>query len=65
MTTLRIRDIEDKAMREEYFRKNTDLLDENYPEWYEVMKEKGYSLKHRIVFSLLKNRQTGILNRIY
>ncbi len=64
-TTLRIREIEDKDVRREYFEKNTDLLEENDPDWYENTKKMDYSYKHRIVFYLMKHRMFGLLNTIY
>ena len=64
-TTLRIREFEDKKQREEYYRKNVECLNDYCPDWYEAMKKRDFSFKHRIVFSLLKRGSYSFLNRIY
>lgn len=53
MTTLRIREYDDKKTRTDYFRKNIELINEQYPNWYsDVMKEKEYNFKQKIIFTL-------------
>ena len=66
MTVLRIRDIDDKATRMTYYKKNVELLEENYPEWYEdALKEKDYSFKQRIIFTLLKLKMFKLVEAAY
>ena len=64
-TTLRIRGIEDKKVRREYFEKNIELLNENYEDWYRASKDEEFSFKHRVVFWLLKHKWFSLLNLIY
>lgn len=65
MTTLRIRDIEDKNMRIDFYNKHINYLDNDCPKWYDAMKEKNYNFKQKIVFFLLKHRMIKLLDRLY
>ena len=66
MTVLRIREIDDKKIRMDYYRRNIELLEKNYPEWYgDVMKEKDYSFKQRIIFTLLKLKLFTLVEAAY
>ena len=65
MTTLRIRDIEDKNMRIDFYNKHINYLDNDCPKWYDAMKEKNYNIKQKIVFFLLKHRMIKLLDRLY
>ncbi len=65
MTTLRIKEIEARETRLEYYTKNIDLLEEAYPSWYEDLPREKYSIKQRIVFWLLKHRKIKLLDRLY
>ena len=65
MTTLRIKEIEARETRLEYYAKNIDLLEEAYPSWYEDLPREKYSIKLRIVFWLLKHRKIELLDRLY
>ena len=65
MTTLRIREIEDKGLRYAFFLRNASELDRAFPNWYEKTKERDYSFKQRLVFWLLKTKRAGLLNMIY
>ncbi|MBR2801295.1 MAG: glycosyltransferase family 2 protein [Erysipelotrichaceae bacterium] len=65
MTTLRIREIEDKAMRQTFFLRNAAELDRAFPNWYEETKKREYSWKQRLVFYLLKTKRAALLNLIY
>lgn len=64
MTTLRIRDIEDKSMRKSYYLHNVELLDLQYPNWYKDFKNE-FNLKQRIIYTLLKLRLVNVLDWIY
>ena len=65
MTTLRIRDIEDNKMRLEFYKRNIEELDKHYPNWYQDVMKYDYSLKQKLVFTLLKNKWIKLLDRIY
>lgn len=63
LTTLRIKDY--SSDREEYLNRNVDLLEENYPAWFQDEMMKQYSLKKRVVFFLLKKRWMKLLLRCF
>lgn len=63
LTTLRIKEY--SSDRENYLEKNVDLLEENYPEWYQDEIIKSYPLKKRIVFFLLKKRWMKLLLKCF
>lgn len=65
MTTLRIREIADTKMRQEFYRKNIELLEKGYPEWYESIKARNCSFKQKVVFFLLKHRMISLLDKVY
>jgi len=65
MTTLRIRDIEDKKLRKEFYINNLNEIEKIYPSWYEDLKERGLSIKQKIVYKLLKIRNINLLNVIF
>ena len=66
MTTLRIRDISDRPTRIEYYKKNIELLEEQYPNWYSDVKEdKEFNVKQRIIFFLLHLRLFNLVERAY
>lgn len=65
MTTLRIKEIEDKNIRLDYYRHNVDLLDFHYIDWYKDVKKENYSRKQRIMFALLKLRMVWLLDKAY
>lgn len=65
MTTLRIKDFNNKKDRFDYYKQNVDLLDYHYPNWYKDVKKESYSFKQRIIFSLLKLRLIGMIDWIY
>ena len=65
MTTLRIRDIEDNKMRLEFYKRNVEELDKDYPNWYRDVMKCDYTLKQKLVFTLLKNKWIKLLDRIY
>lgn len=66
MTTLRIKEINDKDTRIEYYRKNIELLEEQYPNWYsDVKKDDEYNFKQRIIFFLLHLKLFNLVERAY
>lgn len=65
MTTLRIKDFDDKNTRMEYYKENVKLLNDNYHSWYlDVLKE-DYTGKQKMIFTLLKMKMFGLVDRIY
>ena len=66
MTTLRIKEISDKKTRIEYYRKNVELLEEQYPNWYsDVKKDNDYNFKQKVIFFLLHMKMIGLVERAY
>ena len=66
MTTLRIKDFDDKRTRINYFKKNIDLLNHHFPGWYkEIKKEDNYSFKQKIIFYLFHKGKIELVDRIY
>ncbi len=65
MTTLRIRDISDKAKRKAFYEKHWELLEENCPDWYECFVRDGMTFKQRVVYYLLKKRHFTLLTEIF
>ena len=66
MTTLRIKEISDKKTRIEYYKKNVELLEEQYPNWYsDVKKDKDYNFKQKVIFFLLHMKMIGLVERAY
>lgn len=62
LTTLRISNFDSK--RNEYLKRNAELLEKYYPNWYSnhLIKEMGF--KKHILFFLLKKRYTKLLLRL-
>ena len=65
MTTLRIRAIEDKALRKAFYLKNVEHLNRDYPNWAHDLPKENYSFKQRIVFKLLELKMIDLLDLIY
>ncbi len=66
MTTLRIREINDRDTRIKYYKKNIELLEEQYPNWYsDVKKDKEFNFKQRIIFFLLHLKLFNLVERAY
>lgn len=66
MTIIRIKDIDDKQTRIEYYKQNLEKLNKNYPEWYQdIKKEKGFSFKQRLIFKILHGKHFKLLDVIY
>ncbi|MDO4499722.1 MAG: glycosyltransferase family 2 protein [Erysipelotrichaceae bacterium] len=65
MTTLRIKDIDDKNTRFQYYKKNMELLNRDYPNWYEDVKKEDYSFKQRTIFLSLKLKMFKLVDYIY
>lgn len=65
MTTLRIRDIENKKLRKDFYLKNVEHLNKDYPNWAKDLPKDRYSFKQRIVFKLLQLKLISLLDLIY
>ena len=65
LTTLRIKDFDDKSLRKEYLNENMDRLEKSYPEYTKDSTYKNANLKQKIIFSLLKKRKMDTLLKIY
>ena len=66
MTTLRIKEISDRKTRIEYYRKNVELLEEQYPNWYsDVKKDEDYNFKQKVIFFLLHKKWIALVERAY
>ena len=66
MTTLRIKEIGDKKTRIEYYKKNVELLEEQYPNWYsDVKKDLDYNFKQKVIFFLLHMKMIGLVEKAY
>lgn len=62
---LKIREMDNKELRREFYLKNANYLDNDYPEWYEAFKKEDYSFKWKMVALLLKKKHIKLLDRIY
>ena len=66
MTILRIKEIDDKVIRTNYYKENIERLNNAYPEWYhDLKKEKGFTFKQSIIFYLLKHNRIKVLDYLY
>lgn len=65
LTTLRIKDFNQKEVREEYLNRNMDRLMKSYPQFDQDEAYKRVSLRKKIIFSLLKHRKMRQVLRIY
>ena len=61
MTTLRIKDYDNKYAIIKLLKENIDYLCKYYPKWYKNKKIKEYNYKQRLVFFLLKNKMFHIV----
>ncbi len=66
MTTLRIKDYQNKKDRINYYQKNMVLLNENCPNWFKIsFFNHKYSFKQKIIFLLLKIKAYNFVDIIY
>ena len=54
LTTLRIKDFDDKGIRVEYLSENMALLNQHYPDWYHNELVKGATWKKKVIYMLLR-----------
>ncbi|MFI3284911.1 MAG: glycosyltransferase family 2 protein [Erysipelotrichaceae bacterium] len=65
LTTLRIKDFDDKAIRKSYLIENMKCLNNYYPMWHNDDLLKSFDLKKRIIFKLLQFNLFGLVLKIY
>lgn len=65
LTTIRIKDFDDKSIRKQYLRKNMELLKKHYPNWKSDFTLKNYDKKKKIIFSLLGLKLEDLVLKIY
>lgn len=65
LTTLRIKDFDDKGIREAYLKENMTKLRAYYPRWSKDAYLKQYSLKKRIMFKLLELGQYHLVLKLF
>lgn len=65
MTTLRIKGFKDKKTRLEYYKKNSELLDKEYPNWYSDVLKEDFNRKQKIIFSLLHFKLFNLVEKAY
>ena len=65
MTTYRIKDFEDPAMRLSYYENNINHLESAFKDWYQYISLLHPSFKQKIIFFLLKKRQFKLVDRLF
>ena len=65
LTTLRIKDFDDKSVRKEYLNENMDRLEQSYPNYKNDSLYKKASIKQRIIYELLRKRKMDVVLKIY
>ena len=65
LTTLRIKDFDDKAVREDYLRKNMERLNKSYPYYKEDPAYKSAGVKKKLIFELLNRNMFKQVLKIY
>lgn len=65
LTTLKIKDFEDKGIRKEYLEENMERLEKSYPNYWEDPLFQKASWKKKIIFKLLKNRRFNEVLKLY
>ena len=66
MTTLRIKEIGDPKTRTTYYKKNIELLEAQYPNWYsDIKKSKEFNYKQKLIFFLFHLKLFSLVERAY
>ena len=65
LTTLRIKDFDEKSIRKQYLKENMFQLNLNYPKWYNDEYIKQYTFKKKFIFKLLKYKMYTLTLMIY
>lgn len=66
MTTIRIKDIDDKNIRRNFYNTHVDLLNKQYKNWLsDILKEDSYNVKQKLIFILLKFKMFSLIDKVY
>lgn len=65
MTTLRIKEMDDRKQRLAFYERNLAQLQELLPHWYRYALQADYTWKQKVAFTLLKGKQFSLLDRMY
>lgn len=65
LTTLRIKDFDDKILIPEYLLENMEILRQHYPNYQKDIYYKKYPWKKKLIFKLLEWKKVQLVMRIY
>lgn len=65
LTTLRIRDFDDRGIRAQYLRENMERLRKSYPDYEKDSSFQTAGFRKKLIWDLLKNRQEKLVLRLY
>ena len=65
LTTLRIKDFDDKQVRAEYLQENMQYLHKYYPDYQKDDRYKQTSFKKKVIFKLLEKGKYKLVLKIY
>lgn len=65
LTTLRIKDFDDKTLREAYLAENMKELQQRYPEWKKDCFYKQAGLRKKLIYSLLEKGKVRAVLKLY
>ncbi|MEF9919528.1 MAG: glycosyltransferase [Erysipelotrichaceae bacterium] len=65
LTTIRIKDFDDKTLREEYLIQNMNELNKRYPEWKKDIFYKTAGLKKKFIYTMLSRGKVKTVLKIY
>lgn len=65
LTTIRIKDFDDKAIRENYLMENMMILKNIYPDYEQDLVYRDYNFKKKLIFRLMKMGRMKMVLRIY
>lgn len=65
ITTVRIKDFDDKEIRKEYLKENMDMLKQYYPDYKNDILYKNANIKKKMIFKLMERNLMGAVLKIY
>lgn len=65
ITTVRIKDFDDKDIRKEYLKENMDMLKQYYPDYKNDILYKNANIKKKMIFKLMERNLMGAVLKIY
>lgn len=65
LTTVRIKDFDDRTLIAEYMLENMELLEQHYPNYKEDTMLQEYSWKKKLIFKLLEQKKVKLVMKIY